>query len=99
MLPNGYSSDTVRYPSLLTHQTIVCHSKGFEYALVLMAHRCDPNVVFIVEQPGDLTLFYPSGASEKPVQYRPDFLVLWKDRPPTVTGEPESVQKRWLGKC
>ena len=78
--PNGYSSSTVRYPSLLTHQVITAESRGFEFAFLLTIHA-HPDAIWILEQPHPFQLVRPGG---KDSLYYPDFLVIWRNRPPTI---------------
>jgi hypothetical protein len=82
--PNGYQSNTVRYPSLLTRCNLTGHSRGWEYALdVMLSH--DPECEFIIDSPQDLQLEYHS-ANGKLVKtnYPPDRLVFWRNRKPEI---------------
>lgn len=78
--PTGQGASSVRYPSICTGQVITTESRSFEYACVLHLHT-DPDVGFILEQTKPLELVDSNG---KRTSHTPDFLVIWKNRPPTL---------------
>lgn len=81
--PNGFRSTTVRLPSTLTKMVLTLHSRGWELPLALMV-QYDPDACYMLEQPAGLKLsYFENGKLHTPL-YRPDLLVFWNNRPPTV---------------
>jgi hypothetical protein len=86
--PTGQGASSVRYPSISTQQVITTESRSFEYACVLHLHT-DPDVAYMLEQTKPLELVDSNG---KQTTHTPDFLVIWKSRPPTlIEVKPASV--------
>jgi hypothetical protein len=76
----GQGASSVRFPSPLTHRVITTESRSFEYACVLHLHT-DPDVAYILEQTKPLELL---DSNSKRTTHTPDFLVIWKNRAPTL---------------
>jgi len=76
--PTGAMSNTTRFASTKTNQTVTTESDLTELPTVLMCERSD-DVFFYVEQPQRLELSFEDG--RRSVMTTPDFLIFFRDGP------------------
>lgn len=89
--PSGTISNTTRFASRKTGQTVTAESDQTELPTVMMCERSD-DVFFYVEQPGKLELTFDDG--HRPIMTTPDFLIFFKDGPCICECKPEKMLAR-----